>query len=118
MIHIGEKIKLRAKELNLGPTELGRRINKTKSNVRDIFQRTSLDTELLTEISKALDFDFFTLYYIHEHDENYKTNAERIILEQQEKIRNLEATINELTITVRETRMKYGVKENDTKKEG
>lgn len=115
MIHIGEEIKRKAKELNLGPTELGRRINKTKSNVRDIFNRTSIDTELLKEISKALDFNFFDLYNIHEHEANYRVNAEKIILDQEQQIKDKDRTISVLTSMVEELKEKYGVRDKDTK---
>lgn len=109
MIHIGGEIERRAKELNLGPTELGRRIAKTKSNVRDIFKRQSIDTELLKKISEALNYDFFELYNIHEHEENYKVNADRIILEQVRELKEKDKTISVLTAMVEELRVKYGV---------
>jgi len=62
-IHIGEKIKQRAKELRIGPTELAREINTSKQNVYGIFKRESIDTDLLLKLSRALQLDFFTYYY-------------------------------------------------------
>ena len=61
-IHIGERIKQRANELRMGPTELGRLINTSKQNVYGIFKRESIDTALLEKVGKALKFDFFSLY--------------------------------------------------------
>jgi hypothetical protein len=61
-MHIGGKIKERAKELRIGPTELGRMIKTSKQNVYSIFERDSIDTALLQKLSKALEFDFFTYY--------------------------------------------------------
>lgn len=61
-VHIGEKIRQRAKELRMGPTELGKMINTSKQNVYGIFKRKSIDAELLLSISKALDLDFFQCY--------------------------------------------------------
>lgn len=61
-IHIGEKIKARAKELKIGTTELGRLINTTKQNVYGIFKRDTIDANLLYTISKALRFNFFQFY--------------------------------------------------------
>jgi hypothetical protein len=61
-IHIGSKIKDRAKELRIGATELGKKVNTTKQNIYGIYKRHSLDTDLLLKICKALDQDFF-LYY-------------------------------------------------------
>ena len=61
-MHIGEKIRARAKELRVGPTELARRIKTSKQNVYGIFGRSSIDTDLLVKLSKALEFDFFAYY--------------------------------------------------------
>lgn len=58
-IHIGELIRIRSKELRIGPTELGAKIETSKQNVYGIFKRKSIDTELLSKICKALDYDFF-----------------------------------------------------------
>lgn len=58
-IHIGELIRIRSKELRIGPTELGAKIETSKQNVYGIFKRKSIDTELLTKICRALDYDFF-----------------------------------------------------------
>jgi hypothetical protein len=62
LMHIGEKVKARAKELRIGPTELGKKIRTSKQNVYGIYQRSSIDTGLLQKLSKALDFDFFVYY--------------------------------------------------------
>ena len=61
-IHIGERIRKRAKELRIGPTELGKMIHTSKQNVMGIYKRKSLDAEMLSKISKALDYDFFYHY--------------------------------------------------------
>lgn len=60
--HIGEKIKERAKELRVGPTELANAINTSKQNVYGIFKRESIDTTLLQKICKALNYDFFSFF--------------------------------------------------------
>ncbi|MCB9232498.1 MAG: hypothetical protein H6581_12585 [Bacteroidia bacterium] len=61
-LHIGERIKKRARELRIGPTELGLLINTSKQNIYGIFKRKSLDTELLWKVSVALKYDFFASY--------------------------------------------------------
>ncbi len=71
-MRIGEKIKERAEELRIGPTELGRMIKTSKQNVYSIFERDSIDTLLLQKLSKALEFDFFS-YYISNHP--YSVNS-------------------------------------------
>ncbi|CAN5889092.1 hypothetical protein BH11BAC7_BH11BAC7_21190 [soil metagenome] len=61
-MHIGEKIKARAKELRIGPTELARAIKTSKQNVYGIYLRETIDTGLLQKLGKALEFDFFAYY--------------------------------------------------------
>lgn len=72
-IHIGEKIKQRAEELRIGPTELGEMINTSKQNITSIYKREYIDTELLQKISKALKFDFFSYYLTAERLKNKET---------------------------------------------
>ena len=62
-LHIGERIRLRAKELRIGPTELASMIDTSKQNVYGIYKRKTLDSELIRKISLALKFDFFSVYY-------------------------------------------------------
>lgn len=61
-IHIGEIIKNKARELRIGPTELGEKINTSKQNVYGIYKRKSIDTDLLRKISNALGHNFFSYY--------------------------------------------------------
>ena len=63
-IHIGSIIAKKLTEKSMTKTELADRINKERSTVYGIFNRKSVDTELLIEISKALDYDFIrSVYY-------------------------------------------------------
>lgn len=59
MIHIGELIRERLCEIERTPTWLARKINCDRTNIYKIFQRASIDTELLARISRALDYNFF-----------------------------------------------------------
>ena len=61
-LHIGKKIKDRAEQLRFGPTELAEKINTSKQNIYSIFKRLSIDTDILSKISVALEYDFFALY--------------------------------------------------------
>jgi hypothetical protein len=61
-MHIGEKIKARAKELRVGATELSHLIKTSKQNIYSIYQRKTVDTGLLQKLSKALEYDFFAYY--------------------------------------------------------
>ena len=58
-MHIGEKVKARSEELNIKASKLGDMIGYTKQNVYSIFERSSIDSELLKRLGKALDFNFF-----------------------------------------------------------
>lgn len=60
-------------------TELARRINTSNANMHHIFNRESIDTDLLHQIGAALDYDFFKLYtnfenIVSEPSESYHTN--------------------------------------------
>jgi hypothetical protein len=82
-VHIGEKIKKRAKELKIGSTELGSLINTTKQNVYGIYKRPTIDVQLLYDISKALKFNFFQYYAIPELNTESKTYKEFTLLKKE-----------------------------------
>ncbi len=62
IVHIGNKIKAIVTKKGMTVSEFGRRINKSRENVYSIFKRKSIDTALLSTISKVLDHDFFQYY--------------------------------------------------------
>lgn len=111
MVHIGQEIKKKAKELRIGPTELARLINVSKQNVYHIFERKSVDIELLKTISTALNHDFFQLLYIDEHEENKLAAQEKVIIEQAEKIKRLESANLELVEMIAELKKQLKQKE-------
>lgn len=61
-LHIGKIIKKRIEEAGMNKSEFARRINSTPQNIYSIFRRTSIDTDLLWEISRVLNYDFFQHY--------------------------------------------------------
>ncbi len=61
-IHIGKLIKRRMLEQGLTVSDFAIAINRTRATVYDIFERKSIDVELLLSISKILQFDFFSVY--------------------------------------------------------
>lgn len=84
-IHIGQKIREKAKELRIGPTELSKMINTSKQNIYGIYKRKSIDTHLLSKISKALNHNFFKHYFsdeivleVAEPKADYKTGKEEL----------------------------------------
>lgn len=66
MIHIGLHIKqvIETKEVSI--SAFAKEINKSRTVVYHIFTRQSIDTNLLMAISKALDYNFFQLYFPQE----------------------------------------------------
>jgi hypothetical protein len=93
-VHIGEKIKQRAKELRIGSTELGKLINTSKQNIYGIYKRKSTDSEILRKLSKAFDYDFFQYYNIettlvaNEPASVYgKKNKQSVSLEEYQKLK-------------------------------
>ncbi|MBP1645354.1 MAG: hypothetical protein H6Q16_929 [Bacteroidetes bacterium] len=63
-IHIGQLIRQKQEEKGITISELARSIHCDRSNIYNIFSRKSIDIELLISISKALDFDFISNYYL------------------------------------------------------
>ena len=57
--NMGEQVKLVFQSRGITASEFARRINKTRENIYSIFTRESIDTGLLADISKVLDYDFF-----------------------------------------------------------
>ncbi len=95
-IHIGEKIKARAKELKLGTTELGKLINTSKQNIYGIFKRSSIDVEVLYTISKALKFNFFQYYEIPELNKQ-ESKLQKELDELHKEIARLSSHVESLT---------------------
>lgn len=85
MNHIGKIILERVTELGMNKSEFARRINKSRQNVQDIFQRESIDSNLLLNISRVLNYNFFLLLgqqeglpkdlVVQEGVPNYKTTS-------------------------------------------
>jgi hypothetical protein len=65
-MHIGKKIQARAKELRIGPSELGNLVNTSRQNMVSIYKRESIDALMLWKLSKALKYNFFTYYPLPE----------------------------------------------------
>lgn len=61
-LHIGKKIKEVWRRSRLKGTEFATAINRDRQVIYDIFKRESIDTELLQNISKVLNHDFFSYY--------------------------------------------------------
>lgn len=71
MIHIGKQTRLIMEERNETVVWLAKHLSCSRTNVYKIFEKHSVDTDILTRISIILDFDFFSLY-----SEDVKKNME------------------------------------------
>lgn len=61
-IHIGKKIKEEVYSQGIPIVSFAKKINRSRNVVYNIFERESIDTDLLNKIGKVLDCDFFSLY--------------------------------------------------------
>ena len=57
-VHIGSIIRTKLEESQLSIAEFAERINRTRPTVYDIFNRKSIDTDLLIKISEVLGYNF------------------------------------------------------------
>ncbi len=73
-IHIGHLIREQLKADNRSVSWLAREIHCTRNNVYKIFNKPSLDGDLILRISVAMQFNFFQ-YYTTEFLENIKTRT-------------------------------------------
>lgn len=62
MINIGKLIQQQVKERGLSVTWLAHELNYSRTNVYKIFDKQSIDTDVLLRISIALEYDFFAIY--------------------------------------------------------
>src|ERR1700677_4229580 len=93
-IHIGEIIKGLVKKKGISVTDFAEKINYSRRNIYEIFDKKTIDTGLLVKISKVLEQNLFVLYItdkeITEHQANKKGTNEELIqtVEQLKKIVN------------------------------
>lgn len=62
MLHIGKKIRAVLLEQQMPVSVFAKKIKRSRNVVYDIFERESVDTNLLFAISKVLQYDFFSFY--------------------------------------------------------
>lgn len=62
MIHIGKLIKQKMEERHLTVVWLASRLSCSRTNCYKIFEKYSVDTEVLMKLSTILEFDFFSFY--------------------------------------------------------
>ena len=74
MIHIGQLIREELKKQGRTVSWFTKQLNFSRSNVYKIFEKPTLDTAMLMQISKLLNVDFFQ-YYTEELDKQTKENC-------------------------------------------
>jgi hypothetical protein len=103
-IHIGKKIKEEVYWQSMPIITFAKKINRSRNVVYDIFERESVDTDLLNKIGKILNCDFFSMYsaqkdyahegvrsfYVREPDPNYNKFTQEFaqIQEQNQLLKN------------------------------
>lgn len=61
-MHIGNQIKMKMKEKKKSVVWLANELGYSHINIYKIFDKRSIDSNILLRISTILDFDFFSLY--------------------------------------------------------
>jgi len=73
-IHIGKIIKSTLKHKEIDVTEFAKKINYTRSNAYKIFNKPSIDTNLLIKINKVLGDNLFFNFLTDEEIAQYKND--------------------------------------------
>lgn len=61
-MHIGKSIREKVKEQNKTSVWLAEQLAYSRTNVYKLYEKKSIDTDVLLRISAILNYDFFTLY--------------------------------------------------------
>lgn len=122
-VHIGKKIKEEVYRQRISITEFARWISRSRNVVYDIFERESVDTELLHKIGRVLNCDFFSLYsvqkeytqegiktfYVKEPGTAYGTEYELLRLQNQQ-LKNEIAYLKKIIILLEDKKEKRSEK--------
>lgn len=101
-LHIGTEIRTVLDQKGITPEWLAQKISTSRRNMYDIFTRDEISTGQLSEISKALEFDFFSLY-------QKSLSTDYVVNEPQEKYQRVSKKVLSVTIELDgdETTLKY-----------
>ncbi len=96
-IHIGSIIRCKLEESSLSIAEFADRIHRTRPTVYDIFNRKSIDTDLLIKISEVLDYNFLQEVYLENEQgkEMYTVPSPRYIVGIEVSEQDLKEYLNE-----------------------
>lgn len=95
-VHIGSIIRTKLEESSLSIAEFADRINRTRPTVYDIFNRKSIDTDLLIKISEVLGYNFLQEVYLEDtlKKEQSEQTSSRYIVGVEVSERDLEEYLN------------------------
>lgn len=101
-IHIGSIIRRKLEESPLTIAQFAEQINRTRPTVYDIFNRKSIDTDLLIRISEVLKYNFLKEVYLEKKDENGLPSfpASRYIIGKEVSKQNLKEYLGDKTSIV------------------
>ena len=111
-IHIGKVIKDTLKSKKMDVTEFAKKINYTRGNAYKIFNKASIDTDLLIKISKVLGANLFFNFLTDDEIAEYK-NSKVKSTEVLHALKDLKDTIIDLN---KETHEKLKTKKKRVKK--
>lgn len=94
-IHIGKIIQRLVKEKGFTVTDFAKKINYSRRNVYEIFEKNTIDTGLLIKIGKLLNDNLF-LHYISEADILKYKNANTTKEELEDILINLKMEVKKL----------------------
>ena len=77
-MHIGKLIKEKVKEQNKTSVWLAQQMSYSRTNIYKLYDKKSIDTDVLFRISAILDFDFFSLYTKHMQNRDCPMGQERM----------------------------------------
>lgn len=128
-IHIGKKIREEVDRQNIPITDFARKISRSRNVVYDIFERESVDTDLLNKIGKVLNCDFFSIYssqkeyaqegfktfYLREPEPTYKSQDDSRLIQQNHLLKS-EVNYLKKIITLLEKEKRFAKKKIKTGK--
>jgi transcriptional regulator with XRE-family HTH domain len=105
---IGNLIREITERRGMSKSELGRRLNMSPTNVHKIFKRQTIDTGLLQNISKILEYDFFAYYKIEKKYErppevlNVANDQENVYEKELDRCREKIAMLEKINLLLEE----------------
>ena len=125
-IHIGKKIKEEVYKQRISITTFAKKISRSRNVVYDIFERESVDTDLLNKIGKVLNCDFFSVYSaqkeyslegtktfnLKEPETTYNKQEETSLAQQNQSLKNEIVYLKKIVALFEGKKQKKAIKKN------